>query len=99
MSHAIEREGSHLAVRVEGRLDAKTAPVIRDDIAANLDGITSITFDVAGLEYVSSAGLRVLLAAYKLMMKREGAMRLVNAGDNVMSVLVASGFADLFAVE
>lgn len=99
MSYKLERQGSHLTVCVAGKLDAKTSPVLRDAMASELEGVSEVTFDLAELEYVSSAGLRVLLAAYKLMMKRDGTMRVVNAGENVMSILDTSGFADLFGME
>ena len=98
MAHELKREESRLIVQVEGRLDAQAAPALEDDMAAALGGVTDVMFDLEGLEYISSAGLRVLLAAYKLMAKREGTMQVVNVGEDVMSVFKMSGFADIFAI-
>lgn len=90
------REREHLCVSVQGRLDAQSAPALSDGMGGMLDGVTQIDFDLAELEYISSAGLRVLLASYKLMMKRGGTMRVQNAQADVMDVLKMSGFASLF---
>ncbi len=95
----ITRSGSHLVVKVAGRLDAQTATALQDGIGKALEGIDEITFDVPELEFISSAGLRILLAAYKLMAKRVGSMRIINATGEVMSVLEMSGFASLFDVQ
>ena len=86
MAHELKREESRLIVQVEGRLDAQAAPALEDDMAAALGGVTDVMFDLEGLEYISSAGLRVLLAAYKLMAKREGTMQVVNVGEDVFLI-------------
>lgn len=99
MAYEFEREDSLLVVKVEGKLDAQTAPELGDAMSEALDGVSSVTFELSDLEYISSGGLRVLLATYKLMMKRDGEMSVVNADENVMSVLEMSGFAALFGVE
>ena len=90
------QNGKRLDVTVSGRLDAKTAPELSDAMKKTLDGVTDIVFDLSKLEYISSAGLRVLLASYKLVSKREGSMRIENVQDDVMDVLEMSGFASLF---
>ena len=92
------RNGEHLAVNASGRLDAVSASALSDEMRGMLDGVTEIIFDLGGLEYISSAGLRVLLAAYKLMLKREGSMRVENARADVLDVLKMSGFAELFGM-
>ena len=90
------QDGKRLDVTVSGRLDAKNAPELSNAMKKTLDGVTDIVFDLSKLEYISSAGLRVLLASYKLVSKREGTMRVENVQDDVMDVLEMSGFASLF---
>lgn len=97
--HDISREGERLTVRVTGRLDAQTASSLQADLGPALGGITDITFDLDGLDYISSAGLRVLFAAYKLVNKRSGSMSVINVGEDVMSVFKLSGFDAIFGVE
>ena len=92
----IKRNAEQLTVIARGRLDAQTAPQLADEMREALDGVEEVVFDLSELEYISSAGMRVLLASYKLMRKREGAMRVENAQDDVMETLEMSGFASLF---
>ncbi len=92
------RDGARLTVSVSGRLDAQTAPQLADAMSGMLNGVTQTVFDLDELEYILSAGLRVLLASYKLMMKRDGVMRVENAKVDVVSVLDASGFAALYSM-
>lgn len=92
------QDGKRLTVSVSGRLDAASAPALADAMAGTLDGVTEIIFELSGLDFISSAGLRVFLASYKLMMKRDGAMRVENAQADVMGVLQMSGFASLFGM-
>lgn len=98
MAHEVLRENDSLIVRVSGRLDAQSAPSLESEMSTQLHGISDVTFDVAGLDHLSSAGLRVLFATYKLMNKRGGAMRLVHVGENVMGVLAMSGFDKIFKI-
>ena len=63
------QEGSKLTVAVEGRLDTNTAPRLEGELRTAVEGITELVFDLSALEYVSSAGLRVLLSAQKVMNK------------------------------
>ena len=70
------QNGSELTIALEGRLDTTTAPSLEADLEASLNGVTALTFDFEKLEYISSAGLRVLLAAQKLMSK-QGSMKVV----------------------
>ena len=99
MEFDIARNDSYLVVKVAGRLDAQTAPALQDGMGEALEGIDEITFDLGELEFISSAGLRILLASYKLMSKREGGMQIENATGDVMGVLEMSGFASLFDVQ
>ena len=92
------REGECLTVRISGHLNAQTAPALSDEMSETLDGVTKIVFDLSELDYISSAGMRVLLASYKLMAKREGTMEVENVQPDVMNVLDTSGFASLFGI-
>ncbi|MDO5331688.1 MAG: STAS domain-containing protein [Bacillota bacterium] len=86
-----------LDVKVSGRLDTSTAPQLSDELGT-LDGVKNLVFDFADLEYVSSAGLRVLLASQKIM-NVNGKMSLKNVNDSIMEVFEITGFSDIFTVE
>ena len=92
------KSGSALTIALEGRLDTTTAPDLEKEIRTGLDGVTELTMDLAKLDYISSAGLRVLLAAQKLMAK-QGAMKVVHVNDMVMEVFEVTGFADILTIE
>ena len=85
-----------LNVTLDGRLDTTTAPELEGFIGNNYDGTGSIVIDCKKLSYISSAGLRVLLAAQK---KTKGAMKLVNVCELVMEVFEMTGFADILVIE
>ncbi|MDD3213476.1 MAG: STAS domain-containing protein [Eubacteriales bacterium] len=87
-----------LTLLVEGRLDANTSPQLEAELDASLDGVTNLTFDLNGLVYISSAGLRVLLACQKLMTKR-GNMRVIHVCDAVMDVFKMTGFTEILTLE
>ena len=90
--------GNRLTISVDGRMDANTAPLLEAELNASLDGVSSLTFDFKELNYISSAGLRVLLAAQKRMMKQDG-MRVVNVCEAVMEVFDMTGFADILTID
>lgn len=90
--------GAALTVALEGRLDTTTAPKLEEELRSSIDGITRLVFDVEKLEYISSAGLRVLLAMQKLM-NRQGAMLLRNVNEAVMEVFEVTGFSDILRIE
>ena len=90
------KNNGEMTVTVIGRLDTTTAPEMESFLSEKYDGITALTFNCEGLEYISSAGLRVLLTAHKRM---KGEMKLVNVGELVMEVLEMTGFADVWVVE
>ena len=92
------QNGTALTVALEGRLDTTTAPELENELKASLGGITTLTLDLAKLDYISSAGLRVLLSAHKTMMK-QGGMKVVNANEMVMEVFDVTGFADILDIE
>ena len=87
-----------LTVTLTGRLDTTTAPELEKELKASLDGITELTFDLAALEYISSAGLRVLLSAQKTM-NRQGTMKLTHVNETIMEIFEVTGFSDILTVE
>ena len=90
--------GAALTVALEGRLDTTTAPKLEEELRGSVDGVSRLVFDLAKLEYISSAGLRVLLAMQKLM-NRQGAMLLRNVNEAVMEVFEVTGFSDILRIE
>ena len=87
-----------LTLALEGRLDTVTAPELEKELKASLEGVRSLIFDFSGLEYVSSAGLRVLLLAHKTM-SRQGEMKLIHVGENIMEIFEVTGFTDILTIE
>ena len=90
-------EGSALTISLVGRLDAVTALQLDKDLQATLGGVDDLTVDLAELEYISSAGLRLLLKTQKRM-DRQGAMRIRNIRENVREVLDMTGFSDFLTI-
>ncbi len=87
-----------LTVAVEGRLDTLTAPELETELKAELDGITDLTLDLSGLEYISSAGLRVLLVAQKAM-NAKGSMKVTGVNETVNEIFEVTGFTDILTIE
>ena len=85
-----------LTVALDGRLDTTTAPELEKLLCENCADISSLVFDCEKLVYISSAGLRVLLANQK---KMQGSMKLINVGELVMEVFEMTGFADILHIE
>ena len=98
MTIEIRKRENDITIEVGGRLDTITAPVLEKTINDNIVGIQSLSLDFNGLEYISSAGLRVLLGAQKKM-KSIGPMKLFGVCDEVMEVLEMTGFADILNIE
>ncbi|MBR5337817.1 MAG: STAS domain-containing protein [Lachnospiraceae bacterium] len=92
------RNGEALEIALTGRLDTTTAPQLDEVIKSDLDGVSSLVFNLASLEYISSAGLRVLLSAQKVMNK-QGQMVVRNVKDDIMEVFDITGFADILTIE
>ena len=90
--------GDALELKIIGRLDTTTAPALEAEVKNSLEGLKSIIFDLVGLVYISSAGLRVLLSAQKSMNK-QGTMKLVNVNEVVMEVFEITGFVDVLTIE
>jgi anti-sigma B factor antagonist len=94
----IEKINDAAAIKLTGRLDTTTAPILEGNINEQLETNANIIIDMAGLEYISSAGLRVLLGAQKKV-NGTGSMKLVNVTEAVMDVLEMTGFADILVIE
>ena len=92
------QSGDSLTVNVIGRLDAATAPQLEKELSSSLEGIKSLTLDFSQLEYVASAGLRVLLVAQKRMNK-QGDMTIKNVSNEVKEVLDMTGFINFLHIE
>ena len=90
--------GSSLEIAVEGRLDTMTAPELEAELGKSLDSAETLTLDFSKLEYISSAGLRVLLSAHKVM-SAKGGMRVTNVNEIVSEVFEVTGFADILTIE
>ena len=90
--------GSELTIALEGRLDTTTAPELEKELKQNVSGLTSLTIDMEKLEYISSAGLRVLLSAQKVMNK-QGNMVVKNVNENIMEIFEVTGFVDILNIE
>ena len=90
--------GTALTFELEGRLDTVTAPQLDAEVKEGLDGVTDLTFDLSGLEYVSSAGLRVLLSAQKRM-NRQGTMTVTGCSEDIMEIFEITGFNEILTIK
>ena len=90
--------GSELTLTLNGRLDTTTAPELENAIKENIAGVTNLVMDFAGLEYLSSAGLRVILSAQKTMNK-QGEMVIRNVNETINEVFEITGFIDILTIE
>lgn len=92
------QEGSSLTVALEGRLDTVTAPQLEGELRTAVNGISELILDLAALDYISSAGLRVLLSAQKVM-NRQGSMVIRNVKPEIMEIFEVTGFVDILNIE
>lgn len=97
MKVTLNKNSNTLEVHVSGRLDTTTAPELEKALSSQLEGIESLILDFAELVYVSSAGLRVLLALQKIM-NRQGQMLVTHVNDNIMEVFDVTGFVDVLTI-
>ena len=91
------RNANELKIAVAGRLDTQTAPQLDAELRSSLDGVTSLVFDLKELEYISSAGLRVLLSAQKRM-NIQGKMKVTNAGEDILEIFEVTGFSEILTL-
>lgn len=92
------QNGNCCTIKLSGRLDTNTAPQLDDELKNILGDLSSLIFDLENLEYISSAGLRVILATQKTMMNH-GEMELINVQDMVNEVFDATGFSDILTIK
>ena len=93
-----KKDGPELTVALAGRLDTVTAPELEKELKVCLEGVTMLSFDMAELEYISSAGLRVLLSAQKLM-SRQGEIKVFHVNETIMEFFEVTGFSDYLTIE
>ncbi len=91
-------ENGTLCIALEGRLDTTTSPVLEAELKNSLDGLKELVLDFEKLEYISSAGLRVLLSAQKTM-NSQGSMKVTHVNENVMEIFEVTGFSDILTIE
>ena len=94
-----ERLNKDLTIKLSGKLNTDAANSSKDEILSALDGTEKVLFDLDGLEYISSSGLRILVAAFKKVKAAGGTMTIKNVGEQVHEVLDMTGFAQIFNVE
>lgn len=90
--------GTERTIALEGRLDTTTSPELEAVLKDSLDGVAELVFDFEKLDYISSAGLRVLLSTQKTM-NRQGAMRILHVGEVIREIFEVTGFSDILTIE
>ena len=98
MTIAKNLNGNSLTLHLSGRLDTTTAPELESVVDSSLAGVQELILDMEALEYISSAGLRVILNAQKLM-NSKGSMKLIHVNDTIMEVFDITGFVDILTIE
>ncbi len=98
MTIEIKKNADNTVIEIVGRLDTTTAPALDKAINEDMGDVKNLVLDVKGMEYISSAGLRVLLGAQKKMQKI-GSMKVINVCEEVMEVFEMTGFADILVIE
>ena len=93
------KDGNKLAIALSGRLDTTTAPQLEEALVSALDGVTDLVFDFGQIEYISSAGLRILLNTQKKISAAGGSMKLVGVNDVVREVFEVTGFINILTIE
>ena len=93
-----QQNGNTLNIALVGRLDTMTAPELEAELKKSLDGAESLILDFSKLDYISSAGLRVLLSAHKVM-SAKGGMKVTHVNEIVQEVFEVTGFADILTIE
>ena len=92
-----EKNGTDLTIYLSGRLDTTTAPELESELTEDLQGVKDLTFHFGNLEYISSAGLRVIMAAQKIMNK-QGSMVIKNVSDEVNEIFEVTGFSSIIEI-
>ena len=92
------KDGTALTIELEGRLDTVSAPQLETELKKSISGVETLIFDFAKLEYLSSAGLRVLLSSQKVM-NRQGQMIIKNVNSTIMDIFEVTGFSEILTIE
>ena len=95
----IEKDGAKLNVSPQSRLDTATAPQLKEELVPHLEGIQDVVMDFEHVEYISSAGLRVLLEVYQTMEDRGGTLRLTHVSKSIMAIFNLVNFAEIVTIE
>ena len=98
MGYELKRDGSDATLNIQGHLDIKTSPEIDKWLGPQLDDVSSLTIDLAQVDFVSSMGLRLLLSLQKRMAK-QGSMRVTNTQEQVMDLFDKTGFDQILTLE
>ncbi len=99
MRFNVEKNNGNMTIELEGWLDTNTAPDLDRFLHDSLDGIRSLKFDLRLLEYISSAGLRVLLYAHKKVTGQKGNMKVTGCSEDIMEIFEITGFSDILNIE
>ena len=92
------KNGTKLTFEIAGRVDTSTAPQLESAIKEEISGVKELVFDMDKVEYISSAGLRVLLSSQKTM-NNQGTMKLINVNNEIMEIFEVTGFTDILNIE
>ena len=98
MATTFEQSGSILTVKPEGRIDTKTSPILESDIQKYIDSTDNMILDFTNVDYISSAGMRVLLALHKKLKKKGGTLKVINVKDAIYDIFKLVGFHSMVEV-
>ena len=98
MKYAISKQDGKAVIRIKGWLDSQTAPELDKFVRSSLTDVTDLVFDLSELKYISSAGLRVLLYASKVML-RQGSMKVTGCSDEILEIFEITGFSEILTIE
>ena len=94
-----QQDGAKVCIALEGRLDTITSPELEEEMKGIMEEADEVTLDLEKLEYISSAGLRVMLSAQKRITAKAGALKVVHANETVMEIFEVTGFTDILNIE
>lgn len=98
MTIEMKKEGKSLILKIASRLDTTSAPEMEKAVKENISGVEELVIDMEKLEYISSAGLRVLLSAQKTM-NSQGSMKVINVSDTIMEIFEITGFNEIMTIK
>ena len=98
MATTFEQSGSILTVKPEGRIDTKTSPILESDIQKYIDSTDNMILDFTNVDYISSGGMRILLALHKKLNKKAGTLKVINVKDSILEIFNLVGFSNMVEV-